>query len=329
MNQHYWVVKTSDGDEWGRISRLIIDPTTRQIVFADVILNDTGRLVRARLAWDSFDIGRDGVVLRSSDEHLGMILMQAEEPAVMEALRLHDEIALTVSTENDESGQEKDTDDPTNLGSGMSQRPVRILGLGGSLSKASSSLAALKLALQGAEDAGAITELLDVSILNLPMFVPGSRDLPESVRVVVNTVSAADGLIWSSPVYHGTISGLFKNALDWLDRLDERDPAYLSDKVVGLISTAGGTQGLQAINTMEFIVRALRGWTVPLVLPIARARKLFDKRARIVDVEMEARLRALGGEVTRAARQFQPRRPPSPGGRPATPAPLLPQDGQA
>ena len=133
MNQHYWVVKTSDGDEWGRISRLIIDPTTRQIVFADVILNDTGRLVRARLAWDSFDIGRDGVVLRSSDEHLGMILMQAEEPAVMEALRLHDEIALTVSTENDESGQEKDTDDPTNLGSGMSQRPVRILGLGGSL----------------------------------------------------------------------------------------------------------------------------------------------------------------------------------------------------
>jgi len=66
-------------------------------------------------------------------------------------------------------------------------------------------------------------------------------------------------MLWSSPLYHGTISGSFKNALDWLQLLGDRQPAYLTDKVIGLISTAGGTQGLQAVNTMEFIVRALRG----------------------------------------------------------------------
>ena len=45
-------------------------------------------------------------------------------------------------------------------------------------------------------------------------------------------------------------SGSFKNALDWLKLLGDRNPPYLTDKVVGLISTAGGMQGLQAVNTM-------------------------------------------------------------------------------
>jgi hypothetical protein len=48
-----------------------------------------------------------------------------------------------------------------------------------------------------------------------------------------------------------------KNALDWLKLLGDRDPPYLTDKVVGLISTAGGVQALQAVNAMEFVVRAL------------------------------------------------------------------------
>jgi hypothetical protein len=39
----------------------------------------------------------------------------------------------------------------------------------------------------------------------------------------------------------------------------ERDPPFLHDKVIGLISTAGGTHGLQAINTMEFAVRGAPG----------------------------------------------------------------------
>ena len=77
-------------------------------------------------------------------------------------------------------------------------------------------------------------------------------------------------------MYQGTISGAFKNALDWLHLLGGREPPFLHDKVIGLISAAGGTQGLQAINTMEFAVRALRGWAVPYVVPVAAATRVFD-----------------------------------------------------
>ena len=83
------------------------------------------------------------------------------------------------------------------------------------------------------------------------MYDPGAENNPpESVRGMCDTIHKADGLIWSSPMYNGTISGSFKNALDWLKLLGDRNPPYLTDKVVGLISTAGGMQGLQAVNTM-------------------------------------------------------------------------------
>jgi FMN reductase len=97
-------------------------------------------------------------------------------------------------------------------------------------------------------------------------------------------------------MYHGTISGSFKNALDWLELLGRREPPYLTDKIVGLISTASGVQGLQAVNTLEYVVRALRGWAIPLVIPISQ-RQAFDGDGRIVDERVVEQLRALGHEV--------------------------------
>lgn len=183
-------------------------------------------------------------------------------------------------------------------------KEIKVVGLGGSLAAQSSSLAALKIALEGAAEAGAQTELLDIRELNLPMYAPDINDVPSSVRQLCESVNKADGLLWSSPLYHGTISGSFKNALDWLQLLSDSKPAYLTDKVVGLISTAGGTQGLQAVNTMEFVVRALRGWAVPLVIPIPQAWRVFDSEGHSHDEKIAEQLHALGREVTRAARQF-------------------------
>ncbi len=116
--------------------------------------------------------------------------------------------------------------------------------------------------------------------------------------------STSAGLLWSSPLYHGTISGSFKNALDWLHILADHDPPYLTDKVIGLISTAGGVQGLQAVNTMEFVVRALRAWAVPLVQPIPRAWESFADDGSVRNPAVAEQLGVLGREVVRAARQL-------------------------
>ena len=183
---------------------------------------------------------------------------------------------------------------------------LRIVGLGGSLSSPSTSLLALEQGLDGAASASADVRLFDVRELSLPLYDP-AVSAPSAAVELCDAVAEADGLLWSSPLYHGTISGSFKNALDWLQLLAHHDPPYLTDKVVGLVSTAGGVQGLQAVNTMEFVVRALRGWAVPLVIAIPQAFRAFDKDGHLLDKGVADQLHTLGSEVVRAARQFHAR----------------------
>jgi FMN reductase len=181
---------------------------------------------------------------------------------------------------------------------------LTIVGLGGSIARVSRSRAALRRALEGAAAAGAKTGMLDLRELDLPMYNPDEAEPTESAATLIEACYEADGLIWSSPMYQGTISGAFKNALDWLHVLGRRDPPYLHDKVIGLVSAAGGTHGLQAINTMEFSVRALRGWAVPYVVPVATAARVFDADGVIHDQGVEHQLDMLGSEVVRVSTRF-------------------------
>jgi FMN reductase len=105
-------------------------------------------------------------------------------------------------------------------------------------------------------------------------------------------------------MYNGSVSGSFKNAIDWLHMLRSREPEYLHDNVVGLISTAGGTQGLQVINTMEFSVRALRAWAVPYAVPVSGVALVFGDSDAVQDDMVEPQLRTLGTEVMRVAERF-------------------------
>lgn len=154
--------------------------------------------------------------------------------------------------------------------------PPDIVGVGGSLRVGSTSRTALATALDGAAAAGARCRLIWVHDLDLPPY-NAERSVPPEAHQFADTAHACDAMIWSTPTYHGSVSGSLKNALDWLILLAEGDPPYLTNKPVGLVATAGGVQGLQAINSMDFIVRALVG----------------------------DQLRALGQEVVRAARQFR------------------------
>jgi FMN reductase len=182
---------------------------------------------------------------------------------------------------------------------------LRVVGIGGSFSVFSNSLAVLKASLDGARQEGADVELFDVKEMALPMF-DGSPNAPPVAARFVEACAAAHGFVWSSPLYQGTISGAVKNAFDWLELLAKRDPPYLQGKVVGLVSTAAGGHALQAINTMEFVARALRAWTVPLVAPISRAHEVIGKDGSITDPKSAQLLAQVGRDVVKAATLLTP-----------------------
>ncbi|GAB4509759.1 MAG: NAD(P)H-dependent oxidoreductase [Haliangiales bacterium] len=178
---------------------------------------------------------------------------------------------------------------------------IQIVGLSGSSTRSSTTVA-LERALDGARAAGAEVTVFDVQTLALPPYQYG-LSTPEA-ETFMAAVRAAHGMVWCSPLYHGSISGGFKNAIDWTEMLARDDPPYLSGKVIALLATAGGDQGLQAINSMEYMVRALRGWTLPLTAPIARAGAAFDSDGQAVDSALGERLRLIGEETVSAAARW-------------------------
>lgn len=181
---------------------------------------------------------------------------------------------------------------------------VRVVGLGGSIDGSSASWHALSASLSAAARAGAEVQAFDLAELDLPMYRHGAA-VPQAAQGLLAAVQGADALLWSSPLYHGSVSGAFKNAIDYLELLRTAAPPYLSDKVVGLICCAGGVQGMQALNHMENMVRSLRGVTCPLVVPVARAWQAFGPTGEATQPEVADQLAQLGAEVVRLAQRLR------------------------
>jgi FMN reductase len=184
---------------------------------------------------------------------------------------------------------------------------LKFVGIGGSFRPNSSSSKALAVPLNYLKERGHDTNLLLLSDLKLPGFETCDEleDYPESVRYMLNEVRSANGLIFATPVYHGTLSGGLKNAMDFFEYLSADAQPYLTGKVIGLISTSGGIPGINAINTMDYVSRALHGWVCPTTVAIANSWRQFEEDGNVKDDNLRKRLIQLGTELEFAAAKFQ------------------------
>ena len=98
---------------------------------------------------------------------------------------------------------------------------MSAVGMDGSLAASSASLTALTVAVDGAREYGAEVKVFNLRELNLPMYSPEAEAAPRAAIELCDAVHAAQGLMWSSPLYHGNVSGAFKNAGRRAQQLDE------------------------------------------------------------------------------------------------------------
>jgi FMN reductase len=172
-----------------------------------------------------------------------------------------------------------------------------ILGLGGTTRLGSSTEKALTLCLKAAAESGADTLLLCGSDLDLPAYVPGRAPGPAAKRVIAE-VRRADGIILGTPGYHGGISGLVKNAIDYIEELKTDGRPYLDGRAVGCIVTAAGEQGaVTTLNALRSVVHALRGWPTPLGAAIVTSDRLFDEDGSCLSSRVEMQLKAISQQV--------------------------------
>lgn len=174
---------------------------------------------------------------------------------------------------------------------------VRIVGLGGTLRPGSSTERLVAAVLDRAAALGAQVEQITGPMLALPLYAYG--DPPdEATERMIAALRRADGIVLASPGYHGSISGLVKNALDHVEAMS-RDPApYFDERAVLCLATGGGWQGANAaLATLRSITHALRGWPTPLGLAVNTAAPLFDEAGALADP-------ALAGQLDLAAAQL-------------------------
>jgi FMN reductase len=117
-----------------------------------------------------------------------------------------------------------------------------IVGLGGTTREGSSTEKAVSLPLRTAASQGTDTLLLCGRDIDLPANVPGATSNAKANRITAE-LGRADGIILGTPGYHGGLSGLVKNALDYTEDLRSRKRPYLEDRPVGCVVTAAGEQG--------------------------------------------------------------------------------------
>lgn len=176
---------------------------------------------------------------------------------------------------------------------------IHVVGICGSIRAGSLTRMALMQALTGAAENGATTRLIDLRDYELPFVTTTDGPEQQSPGVVRlrTEMKAADGIILATPEYHGSFSGVLKNAIDLMG-FDE-----FEGKMVGLVGVSGGRIGASdALNTLRTVGRALHAWVLPQQVSIAEAWSLFDSEGHINDERVAHRLRDTGGQVARFAR---------------------------
>ena len=186
---------------------------------------------------------------------------------------------------------------------GTKSRPF-IVGIGGTTRPNSTTEKALRLALASAQAMGAETLLIGGADIALPMYAPEiAGRTPEAARMVA-ALRRADGIVIASPGYHGSVSGLVKNALEYVEDMSGDDAPYFEGRCVGCIVTAAGWQATTTtLVAMRSIVHALRGWPTPLGVTINSTEPAFDAEGRSLSEAVARQLDALGRQVMEFARR--------------------------
>ncbi len=123
---------------------------------------------------------------------------------------------------------------------------------------------------QDLENKGIEAQIFNVADSGIPLFDFTLNSTPKSVEIMNHTFRSVDMQIWLTPLYHGSMTGVMKNCLDWLEFSARMPQPYLSGQRVGLVCWADGVQAMQGINAMDAVAKSLRAWTLPYAVPIQK-----------------------------------------------------------
>ncbi|PCG87616.1 FMN reductase [Streptomyces sp. WZ.A104] len=203
------------------------------------------------------------------------------------------------------------------------QQAVKVVGIGGSSRPGSTAERGLRVVLAEAARLGADVTLIAGADLVMPLYDPRAASPEPRARRMLAAIAGADGVVLASPAYHGTVSGLLKNALDHIEQLRDDERPYLTGRAVGCLAVGQGWQGaVTTLATLRDVVHALRGWPTPLGVALNSATAGFTASGECDDPHIQRQLNEVAAQVVEFGEAHRALRAAAPTARAAVPTSL-------
>lgn len=185
----------------------------------------------------------------------------------------------------------------------MAKKP-KILAFAGSLREHSYSKRVVRTAMRGAEKAGADVTYIDLRDYPMPIYNEDDHKqegFSENALKLQRLIGEHDGFLICSPEYNGSLTGVLKNAIDWVSRpSDEYKMLEAFKGKCGAIMTEspGAFGGIRCLGHLRVILSILGVNILPSEIAVAKVGAMFDgDGAEMTDEKMRGVLEDLGASL--------------------------------
>jgi|TARA_B100001758_G_C18369972_1_gene590768 FMN reductase len=161
---------------------------------------------------------------------------------------------------------------------------VKVMGISGSYGNDSNNSKLVKLGLEILSNLGADTYFWDLNEKPLPLVGEEGSWENKNVSEFQNLATEVNAYLLSSPEYHGCMSGVMKNQLDWIYS------KHVAGKAFALMSTLGGQSNSNTLNQMRIAVRWIHGWAIPEQIAVPNIKHAFNDDGMLNDEKLTERL---------------------------------------
>jgi azobenzene reductase len=155
----------------------------------------------------------------------------------------------------------------------QNQKTMKVTLLLGTVRQERQSHRAANYLAKALDKRGNEADLIDLARIPLPILGgPDENDpqLKNNIKTISGRLKAANALILATPEYHGSLSGVLKNAIDHFWEEFQKKP-------VGVVAaSAGRMAGINASTQLQHIILSLGAYPVPLKLLIPEIQNAFD-----------------------------------------------------
>lgn len=179
----------------------------------------------------------------------------------------------------------------------------KILAFAGSTRTGSFNKKLVKIAAEGAREAGAEVTLVDLRDFQMPLYdgdFEKNEGMPSSTHKLKELMSQHHGFLISSPEYNSSISGVLKNTIDWTSRQsNEETLSCFKDKIAGIMSASPGRLGgMRGLVHVRAILENMGVFVIPNQVAISKADEAFNPDGSLKDKKQEMQVKKIGSKLT-------------------------------